>query len=153
MEFATKKTTSQKQLNQSERSLHVYQLQFRVSIVYTMASTNQKRPEQDIRRHLALIMSIVFLCGSFASWYYGGESASKFASSAMGRIGLVLGALWLAWPSLQRPARWLPAGAPIICLAALLVLAANPRLVVFVLPAAGALIALGMFARNSRGRR
>ena len=75
-----------------------------------------------------------------------------FASAALGRVGMVMGAMWLAWPSLQQPARWLPAGAPLLCVIAMVVLAANPMgMVPFVVPATGILIALGAITRGSRG--
>ena len=114
------------------------------------ASRNDRDGPRDHRRTLVLVVSIALLIGSFASWMYGSESSTKFATAAMGRIGLVLGALWLAWPSLRRPAQWLPPGIAMACLLALVILAAQPRLIVAVVPAVGALIALSMVVKAMR---
>ena len=107
----------------------------------------------DARRTLVLILAVVLLIGSAAAWWLGREGAATFAAAAMGRIGLVMGALWLAWPSLRRPARWLPPGVAVLGVVALGVLAASPRLVIVVIPAFSVLIALGAVVRGFRGNR
>ena len=112
-----------------------------------------KKSPEDPRRWLVLGIAVASLTGSLLCYWFGNQNASTFLAAALGRIGLVLGALWLAWPSLRKPAQWLPSGAAMICLLALIVLAARPRLVVFVIPAAGLLITLGMFVRSSRGQK
>jgi hypothetical protein len=91
------------------------------------------------------------LVGATLAWWLGDKSWSTFASAAMGRMGLVMGALWLAWPSLSRPARWLPPGIAVACVLGLIVLAAQPRFVVFVLPAIGLLTFVASIARGFRG--
>ena len=99
----------------------------------------------DIRRIAVLILAVGLLiaCGVL-SWRYG---QANVAAAATGRIGLVLGALWLAWPSLRRPAQWLPPGLAVMSVLALVVLAARPRLIIVVIPALGTLLALGTIIR------
>ncbi|WP_144057828.1 hypothetical protein [Novipirellula maiorica] len=105
----------------------------------------------NFRRPLLLIVAIALLIGSATAWWLGGESSSKFAAAAMGRIGLVLAALWLAWPSLRRPARWFPPAVAVIGVISLMVLAAQPRLIFAVVPAAATLISITMMIRGFRG--
>ena len=104
-------------------------------------------------RILVLVIAIAMLGGALAAWKYGDETWSTFASAAMGRIGLVMAALWLAWPSLQRPARWLPPGIAVACVIGLMVLAAKPRLIFVVLPAIGTLTVLTGMVRGFRGSK
>ncbi|QDT09594.1 hypothetical protein [Planctomycetes bacterium K23_9] len=113
----------------------------------------QLSPESQARRAMVLFLSIGLLVGALLAWWFGDKTWSTFASAAMGRIGLVMAALWLAWPSLTRPARWLPPGIAVACVLGLIVLAAQPRLVVFVLPAIGVLTFLATIARGIRGRK
>lgn len=105
--------------------------------------------ERDYRRLLVLVVAIGMLatCG-FLQWRFGQDGSAKFAAAATGRIGLVLAALWLAWPSLRRPASWLPPGFAIICVVALMVLAAQPRLIIVAIPALGGLLALATVIRT-----
>lgn len=102
---------------------------------------------------MVMCLSVGLLTGSLLCWLLTDKSWSTFASAAMGRIGLVMGALWLAWPSLSRPARWLPPGIAVACVLGLIVLAAQPKLLVFVLPAIGVLTFLATIARGFRDRK
>ncbi|TWU21581.1 hypothetical protein Pla52o_37680 [Novipirellula galeiformis] len=105
----------------------------------------------NFRRPLLLLIAIALLVGSAAVWWWGDESSARFAAAAMGRVGLVLAALWLAWPSLRRPARWFPPAVAVIGVISLMVLAAQPRLIFAVVPAAGTLITITMLVRSFRG--
>ena len=105
----------------------------------------------NFRRTLLLILAILLLVGSVVAWWLGSESSAKFAAAAMGRIGLVLAALWLAWPSLRRPARWFPPAVAVIGVISLMVLAAQPRLIFAVVPAAATLVTVTMLVRGFRG--
>jgi hypothetical protein len=59
-----------------------------------------------VRRHLlGLITLASFAWAAILSWYH--PLARYQAAGAIGlRIGLVLGAFWLAWPELHRLPRW-----------------------------------------------
>jgi hypothetical protein len=92
---------------------------------------------------LILAVGLLVACGVLM-WRYGQASV---AAGATGRIGLVLGALWLAWPSLQRPAQWLPPGFAVMGVLGLVLLAARPRMIIVVIPALGVLLALGTIIR------
>ena len=111
---------------------------------------HRKNPNEapDPRRALVLALSITLLVGSLVARWYGEGGSASFATSAMGRIGLVMGALWLAWPSLRRPARWLPPGIAVAIVVALGVLAAQPRLIVVAIPAITALLAVAVLVRS-----
>ena len=103
------------------------------------------------RRALALVISIAFAAIALAAWWYAdGDSRKTFVAAACGRISIVLFALWLAWPSLKKPARWLPAGAPVIGVVALIVIAAQPRLIIPAIPVVGGLITLSAVVRAFR---
>ncbi len=105
----------------------------------------------DHRRTLVAIMAVVLLSGSVAFWWFGEGGSGTFATAAMGRIGLVLVALWLAWPSLRRPARWLPPGMAVAGVITLAVLAAQPKLMVVVIPAFFGLLTLATIVRVFKG--
>jgi hypothetical protein len=105
----------------------------------------------DYRRSLVLVLSIALLSVSgWMLWSYENTGTVKFVASASGRIGLVLAALWLAWPTLRKPASWLPPGFAVLGVLMLAILAAQPRAVVVMVPAFGALLALASFVRAMR---
>jgi hypothetical protein len=114
---------------------------------------NMGRGDQPDGRRIALgiVAAILLVTSALMTFWPGQSGTASFAASASGRIGLVLAALWLAWPSLQRPASWLPPGIVVLCVLALAVIAAQPRLVVVAVPAVAALIALAGFVRMMRG--
>ena len=104
---------------------------------------------RDYRRTMVLVISIVLLVTFVVvTWKYKNQGSAKFIAAATGRIGLVMGALWLAWPSLRRPASWLPPGFAVIGVIALGVLAAQPRLIVVAIPVLGTLLALATVIRS-----
>jgi hypothetical protein len=105
----------------------------------------------DNRRLLVLILAVGLLVTSgLVTWQYGNAGSAKFIAAATGRIGLVMAALWLAWPSLRRPARWLPPGLAVIGVLILAVLAAQPRLIIVAVPALGVLLTLAMIIRSTK---
>ncbi len=105
----------------------------------------------DYRRILVLVTAIALLASyAVISWGIGASGSAEFAASATGRMGLMMMALWLAWPSLRRPASWLPPGFAVAGVVALAVLAARPRLIVVAVPAFGVLLALTTFIRAIR---
>ncbi|MEL6110038.1 MAG: hypothetical protein AAFU85_28840 [Planctomycetota bacterium] len=113
----------------------------------------EKPSSPEIRRWLALAISIVLMITAFVIWLTATDSSGEFFAAACGRIGLVLGAIWLAWPSLKRPARWLPAGAPVIGVVALIMIAAQPRLILPAMMIVPALIAFSAVVRMFRTPR
>lgn len=81
---------------------------------------------------------------------FGSGAASAFGTAAMVRIGLVLGSIWLAWDSLQRPARWFPPGIAVAGMVGIVIIAAQPRLALAVVPLIGVLVFAGSIARAFR---
>lgn len=111
----------------------------------------QQEP-RDYRRTLLLVIAIgLLLVCAIVSWRFEQSGSARLITAATGRIGLLLGALWLAWPSLRRPAQWLPPGVAVLGVLTLIVLAAQPRLFVVVIPAFGGLLALATFIRAIKG--
>lgn len=103
----------------------------------------------DPRRILLLVIAIVLLATcAVVTGMFGNDGPARFVAAATGRVGLVMGALWLAWPSLKRPARWLPPGIAVAGVVALAVLAAQPRLILVAIPALGTLIAVTALLRG-----
>ncbi len=96
------------------------------------------------------IAVFLLITSALMTFWQGPGGSASFAASASGRIGLVLAALWLAWPSLRRPASWLPPGVAVLCVIALAAIAAQPRLIIVAVPAIAALIALATFVRTFR---
>ena len=116
-----------------------------------MSTDKPETPTHDYRRSLVLVLSIALLSISgWVLWNYENTGTVKFVASASGRIGLVLAALWLAWPTLKRPASWLPPGFAVLGVLLLAILAAQPRTVVVMVPAFAALLALASFVRAMR---
>ena len=107
---------------------------------------------QQDRRLLVLSIAVILLFASALISWFGDPAWSTFVASSCGRMGIVLGALWLAWPSLRRPASWLPPGIAVACVISLLVLAARPRLVIVVVPLLISLATLATFIRGFRGQ-
>lgn len=97
---------------------------------------------------LVLVLGVILLVISVLTTFWPTAGGSgRFAASAFGRIGLVMIALWLAWPSLRKPAAWLPPGVAVMGVVALAVLAAQPRLIVVAIPALGTLLAIATIVR------
>ncbi len=116
-------------------------------------SSEPDRHAAGSRRQTVLAFSILLLAGGVGLRVRGGDSALAFASTSMLRIGLVLGMLWLAWPSLRRPSQWLAPGISVVIVVTLVVIAANPRLALVAIPLAGGMITLGTLIRAFRSSR
>ncbi len=108
---------------------------------------------RDHRRTLVLVLSLGLLAVYGFGVTLSNDENFKLLSEMSGRIGLFLGALWIAWPSLQRPAQWLPPGIAMMCLMAMVVLAAQPKLRVIIVPVIAALIAVGVVVKIMRVSR
>lgn len=96
------------------------------------------------RRHLAGLLAVAFLLAAGAAKFSGGleqisgsASTSGFMVASLTRIGLVFGAIWFAWDSLRRPARWLPPGLAVLGVVAIIVVAVQPKLMIAALPLLG----------------
>jgi hypothetical protein len=108
-------------------------------------------------RGMILVLALFFAIAAGAVWWGVGHwkpSNSLWSVSAVGmaRLTLVLGALWLAWPTVRRPAMWLPPGLAAVAVIALGACVVQPRLAIAIFPALGALIALAGFLRFFRDR-
>ncbi len=121
------------------------------------AEQQEKHAPPSTRRQLAGTLAMVLLLaagvghfsGVLPTWT-GSVSAASFLVSALTRIGLVFGAIWLAWDSLQRPARWLPPGLALIGTLSIILVAAQPKLIIAVLPLLGVATVLMSILRAFR---
>lgn len=113
----------------------------------------------DIRRTMA--GSVAFLLLAIAATAYltnwltdwtGSQSTSEFIVSAMTRIGLVIGAIWLAWDSMRRPAQWIPPGLAVAGVVGIIVVAAQPKLIFAIVPLLGGLAVFTSIIRAVRRR-
>jgi peptidoglycan/LPS O-acetylase OafA/YrhL len=103
------------------------------------------------RRKVVLIVAVCLLTICvWTYWRFEQTGTAKLVAGTSGRIGLVLAALWLAWPALRRPADWLPPGFAILGVGLLAVLAAQPRMIAVLLPAFSGLLALAWVVRAMR---
>ncbi len=113
----------------------------------------RKTQPLESRRHVALVLALLLLVAGIWLRMRGGDSSLAFASTSMLRIGLVFGMLWIAWPSLRRPTQWLAPGMAMIIVVTLVVIAANPRLALVAVPAAGTLVTIGAVIRMFRSSK
>jgi hypothetical protein len=85
--------------------------------------------------------------------HQGTSNALWTATSAgMLRFALVLGALWVAWPTIRRPAMWMPPGLAAVTLIAIGACVIQPRLAIALFPLVGVLITLAGFLRFFRSQ-
>jgi len=87
---------------------------------------------------------------AFAIHYFYGGVIGGVGAVSVGRTALMLGAIWFAWPSLQKPVNWLPPGIAAVILLAIVAVAMQPRMALVVIPAVGGLITLASFVRMLR---
>jgi len=80
-----------------------------------------------------------------------GDLIGGIGAVSLGRTALLLGVVWMAWPSLRKPATWLPPGIAAVMLGAVIACAMQPRLVFVIAPLVGSLIAFAGFLRYFRG--
>ncbi|EMI41045.1 hypothetical protein [Rhodopirellula sp. SWK7] len=98
---------------------------------------------------MLLVAGIGYFTGRLEDWT-GSASTSQFTLAALTRIGLVLGAMWLAWDSLRKPARWLPPGLAVIGVVGIVMVAAQPKLIIAILPMFGVITVLTSVLRAFR---
>lgn len=109
------------------------------------------------RRYLAGLAAAACLLAAAIAKFSGGleqlsgsASTSGFMIASLTRIGLVFGAIWFAWDSLSRPARWLPPGLAVLGVIALVAVAAQPKLIIAALPLFGVVAVLTSVLRVFR---
>lgn len=101
-----------------------------------------------MRRVILGIVSLLLIVGGVASLVAmgGGEQERGMLASAVLRAGVILGAIWLAMPQLERLFQrfppWLMAGAAI----GFVILVVRPRLILYVAPLLVAMAALQWLA-------
>lgn len=137
---------------------------FRMSRMIDNLKTMLRGRQLDLRRLTVGVLAVVSLVlwGGLAiapeSWVisdlfgglFGDQAGGRFAAGMLGRLGLMMSALWLAWPSLRRPASWLPPGAIMLVVGAIAIVAVRPRLVALIIPAVGGLVTLGWLVKLFR---
>ena len=126
--------------------LPFHHLHFKVARHSMPKSTNEST---DYRRLMILVCSIVLLTVYAIIVLQEGQTGDyKMLANACGRIGLVMGVLWIAWPNLQRPINWLPPGIAVAGVIAIGMIAARPHLALVAVPALGTLLAITTIIRR-----
>ena len=84
-----------------------------------------------MRRHAIGMISITLLLGAvwFLIWPPDGAAAQQL-ETACRRVGLLMGALWLAYPQLYRLPNWLWTALPVL----VVILAFRPRWLLLAVP-------------------
>ena len=98
----------------------------------------------DIRRHLMGLFGIVFLISGTGLLFLKGANDSQwsmFASICI-RVGLMLGAIWLAFPQVVGLAKKFPPWLMVAIVTAGLVVAARPRMILYLGPVVAAIAVL-----------
>lgn len=92
-------------------------------------------------------------------WYLWGQdttlgsaSLMKVAPEGLARLAVVLGAVWLAWPVVRKPAMWFPPGILMVSLAVLAVCVVQPRSAIALVPLLGGLLAFSAIVRLFRSQ-
>ena len=101
-----------------------------------MSDSPWKHPLAAARRQLlGIIASCLLSAGAFILWNYGtdGESASLYGSICL-RLGLVLGAIWLAFPQILQIWSKRPSGTTVLIGVGVLALIAYPKSAIVMVP-------------------
>jgi len=103
----------------------------------------------DYRRLMILVCSIVLLATYAVIVFKEGQRGEhKMLANGAGRVGLVMGVLWMAWPNLRRPINWLPPGIAVAGVIAIGMVAARPALAFVAIPAVGTLLVVTTIVRS-----
>lgn len=117
--------------------------------------TDTSQSGQNRKRWWLLAIGVGALGTALGSYWFGpgyaggrGVGGSReLALNSVLRVGIVMLAIWLALPALNKPMRWLPPGAAVMCLVGIGIIAAQPRLLVVIVPAIGFLLTIGWLVR------
>jgi len=107
-------------------------------------------------RGFVLALTFLFSAAAAVIWWVWSDSEHsagsliKVAPIGLVRLAMVMAALWLAWPTIRKPALWFPPGILLISLVAVGVCAIQPRLALALLPAVMGLVAFTGFLRLFR---
>jgi hypothetical protein len=91
-----------------------------------------------MRRHTIGMIAFVLLVGALGLWLWPQGSAQEALLGALVRVGLLMGAWWLAYPEVERMPPWLLVAIPLL----LIVVAYRPKWFLILLPIVIALAVL-----------
>jgi hypothetical protein len=112
----------------------------------------------DPMRGFILFLTLLFSILAVTIRIFGDQSGQvsgsivRVAPIGLARLAMVMGALWIAWPAIRKPALWLPPGALFVALLSLAICVVQPRLAIALIPAATLVIAFAGFLRFFRGK-
>lgn len=100
-----------------------------------------------MRRHAFGLIGIVFLIGAAIGLAQSGinDAQNSMLASILLRVGLVLGAIWLAYPQLEQLFQRVPPWLVAVVGLALLVVVVRPKAIFAVAPILGAVAVLQFF--------
>ncbi len=102
------------------------------------------------KRTALLVMAIGLL-----GWGAIGEATAdrlgqSVSNAAVIRVGMILLAVWIAFPLLSRPATWLPPGSMAVALILIGATVTQPKLLIVLIPLFSALLGVGAAIRYFR---
>jgi len=122
------------------------------------SAAKRPSPQASDPMRVTILVFIVLLAGGALAIRWGMHhwqlSNSLWTVTWIGmiRFAVVLGTLWIAWPTVRRPAMWFPPGIVAVALIALGACVIQPRLAIAIVPAMGTLLAFAGFVRFFRGQ-
>ncbi len=118
-----------------------------------------RRDDDHDRMRVFILLLAILAAVAGLGWYLWGQETSlgssslmKVAPEGLARLAVVLGAVWLAWPVVRKPAMWLPPGILLVSLAIFAVCVVQPRAAIALLPLLGVLLGFSAMVRFFRGQ-